>query len=71
VLYSFHLYESSGYESEYSRSGYTGERFDIGANQDSGSFDAFIPLFAGVDPGGTVGNAQNGRENHRLCGKSQ
>jgi hypothetical protein len=30
-----------------------------------------LPLICAVlDPGGTTGNAQNGRKGHRFCGKS-
>jgi hypothetical protein len=42
----------------------TAERFNTSANQNSGGFDAFIALFAGFAPGGTTGNAQNGRKDH-------
>jgi hypothetical protein len=50
MLYLFNFYGRSCYEREYLRSGHTGERFNIGADQKSGGFDLACPLYAGVDP---------------------
>jgi hypothetical protein len=52
-------FRRSRYEREYTRSDDTAECFDTSVNQKSRGFDAFSPLFAGVDPGGTAGDAQN------------